>query len=149
MDEQPTTVNRTGEWMPVTTSGAHLECIGPELAAGFLARLYEPAPESINVALGAFEDNGKLIGVAVLGASTLLRATATVAISPDRRRLKVGSDLLCALLRQAHDDGVRYLVFSHPAAGPLEELVRSLGLAMTRRVHQGRTTIAVLVPSEL
>jgi GNAT superfamily N-acetyltransferase len=148
MRKQPTTVDHTVDGTPATASGAHLESIPPEVAAGFLARLGERSPEPIDAAVGAREDNGNLIGVAVLGASNPERASATVAVTPERRRLKVGSDLLYALLGHAQAHGLRYLILAHPAAGPAEGLVRSLGLSIARRVDHGVTKLVVLVPSQ-
>jgi GNAT superfamily N-acetyltransferase len=146
-----TTVEPLPEETPVTASGAHLAVIAPEVAAGFLARLGEVGPQAIEVALGALEDDGTLIGVAVLGPAIRQRAWATVAVTPARRRLKVGSDLLGALLRQPDIRGLRYLACSRPAvsagtAGPA--LVRSLGLITARRVHQGMATLVVVVASQ-
>jgi GNAT superfamily N-acetyltransferase len=133
---------------PVTTSGAHLGVIDPEGAAEFLDRLGEVGPEPIEVALGALEDDGTLIGVAALGPSTRQRAWATVAVTPARRRLKVGSDLLGALLLHAGTRDLRYLACAQPtvAAGTAE--VRSMGLITARRVHHGVATLVVVVASQ-
>jgi GNAT superfamily N-acetyltransferase len=140
--------------MPVTASGAHLRPIDAEVAAAFLVRLGEAGPGSIDTAVGAYEDNGTMIGVAVLGPSSRQRAWATVAVTRERRRLKVGSDLLGALLGRAAAQGLHYVASSHPVAAlaeglaPSEGLARSLGLITAHRVHQGMTTVVVVVPSE-
>jgi GNAT superfamily N-acetyltransferase len=134
--------------MLVTASGAHLRPVDPEVAAAFLARLGEAGPEPIETAVGAYEDNGTMIGVAVLGPSSRQRASLTVAVTPERRRLKVGSDLLGALLGRAGAEGLGYVACSHPVAVPAEGLARSMGLITARRVHQGVATVVVVVPSE-
>jgi GNAT superfamily N-acetyltransferase len=139
------TVDQPAEGTPVTASGAHLGVIDPEVAAGFLARLGELGPEPIEVAMGAREDDGTLIGVAVLGPSTRQRAWATVAVTPARRRLNVGSDLLGALLRQAGTRDLRYLASSQPTAAAGTALVRSMGLITARRVHRGVATLVVIL----
>ncbi|HZQ28164.1 MAG TPA: hypothetical protein VFA94_10745 [Acidimicrobiales bacterium] len=53
-----------------TASGAKVRPIPPDTATTFLARVGEPAFGTITVAFGAHEDDGTLIGVAVLGART-------------------------------------------------------------------------------
>jgi GNAT superfamily N-acetyltransferase len=131
--------------IPATASGAHIDDVDPGVAAAFLARLGERGPEPIATALGAFEDDGTLIGLAVFGTSTRERAWATVAVMPARRRLQVGTDLLGALLRQSATQGIRYLVCSHPVVAPAGDLVRSMGLTAARHVHQGMTTLVIIV----
>jgi GNAT superfamily N-acetyltransferase len=132
----------------VTASGAHLSPIDPKAAAAFLARLDEPSPQPIDIALGALEDNGMLIGVAVLRASSPERAWVTVAVAPPRRRLKVASDLLTALVGLAAEQGLRYLACSHPLPTPSQGLAASVGLVTARRVHQGVETVVIIVPSQ-
>ena len=90
LTRQPT-ANQAPRAIPVTTSGAHLSPIDAKAAAAFLARLDEHGPEPIDVALGALEDSGTLIGVGVVGASSPQRAWVSVAVAPPRRRLKVGT----------------------------------------------------------
>jgi GNAT superfamily N-acetyltransferase len=151
VDSRQATVELPTEGTPVTTSGAHLAAIETEVAVTFLARLGGVSPEPIEIALGALEDDGTLIGVAVLGPTIRQREWATVAVTPARRRLKVGSDLLGTLLRHAGTRGLRYLACCQ-RAGAAETastaLLRSMGLISARRVCQGAATLLVVVVSQ-
>ena len=119
---------------PVTASGATLTAIPAETAEAFLARLGERAPEPLELALGAHEDDGTLIGVAAYGAVRANHGSLIVAVVPERRRLRVGSDLLQALLAAAARTGMGWFRVSYPSgAVAADALVRSCGLATARR----------------
>jgi GNAT superfamily N-acetyltransferase len=82
-----------------TLSGAHIRRIRPSTAATFLTRNGLDPDEPLRWALGAFEPPSDLIGVvAVAGGAIPLRVA--VAVAPERRRLKVGTDLVTALIHQ-------------------------------------------------
>ena len=132
----------------VTASGAKIVAISAEAAEAFLARVSEASP-GIEVALGALQDDGVLIGVAILGtAANRVQAPATVAVSPARRRLMVGSDLLHALLAEATARGVQRLHVTYPVGKPgAEGLIRSSGLVTARRIAHGVVAAIVLVPA--
>jgi GNAT superfamily N-acetyltransferase len=130
-----------------TASGAKLEAITTDAAKGFLARLSERGPDTIGIALGAFESDGALIGVAVLGEPSASSAPAVVAVAPERRRLKVGSDLLHALLAETARRGVRRVFVTYPAHSPsADALIRASGLVAARRVVNGLATVVLAVP---
>jgi GNAT superfamily N-acetyltransferase len=119
---------------PVTTSGAKIATIPAETAEAFLARLGERAPDPIELALGAFEDELTLIGVAAYGAVKANHGSLIVAVAPERRRLGIGSDLLQTLLADAARTGVRWFLVSYPSdAVAADALVRNCGLTTARR----------------
>jgi hypothetical protein len=128
-----------------TLSGARLAPINPVQAGSFLAHLGLRAPASLDTTFGAFEDNGALIGIAALEVPKLAAVSATVAVRPERRRLKVGSDLLHLLICHAHRNNVRYVVFAPAEATGIEAVARSLGLNAARRVHRGIVDAVVVV----
>jgi len=124
-----------------TASGAKLAAIPADVAEAFLARLGEHGPASIEAALGAHEDSGTLIGVAAFGDVSADHGSFIVAVVPDRRRLKIGSDLLHALVADAARSGVRWFQVSYPAgAADADALARSCGLTIARRVGAGTVT---------
>lgn len=131
-----------------TVSGARIEMLSPDLTQAFFDRLglADFRPTTNDVAWGAFEDAGPLIGVGVLGEATSLRARAWIAVVPERRRLGVGSELLGLVAAAAKELGLGYLTYRHCAgdAAP-HHLARSLGLPLARRVNHGGTwTVIVL-----
>jgi hypothetical protein len=81
-----------------TLSGAHIRHLPPEDACAFLHRLSVQPHPPMHVALGAFEDNGSLVGVVALSGSAARRTTIHLAVTPERRRLKIGTDLLQTLV---------------------------------------------------
>src|SRR5687768_8725843 len=97
-----------------TTSGARLAAVSSEVAEAFLARLGERGPDPIEVALGAHEDDGTLIGVAAFGAVRADHGSLIVAVVPERRRLRIGSDLLQALMADAARTGMHWFRVSYP-----------------------------------
>jgi GNAT superfamily N-acetyltransferase len=144
MSQQAVAVHN--ERVVATASGARIAPIPAAQARVFLARLDETAPERVDVALGAVEDDESLIGVAVLSAA-VHRGAAMIAVLPSRRRLKVGSDLLHALLEQAATRAIYYLTGCprRASAAATDALLRSFGLVAARHVHHGTATIVVVV----
>jgi len=135
-------------WHRPTASGATLAAIPSEVAEAFLARLGEHGPDSIEMALGAHEDDGTLMGVAAFGAVRGDHGSLIVAVVPERRRLNIGSDLLHALVAEAARTGIRWFQVSYPAdAAAADALVRTCGLTAARRVDAGTIT-AVLDTTE-
>ena len=131
-----------------TASGAKLAAIPSEVAEAFLARLGEHGPDSIELALGAHEDDGTLIGVAAFGAVRADHGSLIVAVVPERRRLKIGSDLLLRARGRRGANG-------HPVVpgvlsrrrGRCRRAARTCGLTTARRVDAGTVT-AVLDTTE-
>jgi GNAT superfamily N-acetyltransferase len=145
LEKRPTEDDQGTVLVWPTLSGARLASIDPAQAGRFLAHLGERAPTSLDTAFGAFEDNGALIGVGTLEAPKCAVVLATVAIRPERRRLKVGTDLLHLLMRHARTIGASYLVFGPAEATAIEAIARSLGLITARRVCHGTVTTVVVV----
>lgn len=132
----------------MTTSGARIAPLSEATVRTFLARLDQPAPESVDAALGAFEEGQTLIGVAALGDRRNTGASLTIVIVPARRKLKIGSDLLHAAVAEAASSGVKRLLVTYPedAAGS-DALFRSSSLLTARRRVGGEVTTVLLVPA--
>jgi len=130
-----------------TTSGAQIVPISLEAAEAFLDRVGERAPEEIWMAVSAVQDNGPVIGVAVLGASLTDEGRVMVAVAPEWRRLKVGSDLINALVDEARRRGVRHFRISYPAtATTADAFLRSCGLMSARQTVNGTVTAVLFLP---
>jgi hypothetical protein len=81
-----------------TLSGAQVRQLSDAGAKDFLTRYSAPLVEqAIRLALGAYDDSGSLIGVLVLTGPSNCVATVHLAVVPERRRLKLGTDLLHAV----------------------------------------------------
>jgi GNAT superfamily N-acetyltransferase len=125
----------------ITTSGAKVEAVDPDSAQRFLARLERRGPELVELALGAHEPAGRLIGVAAFGDVGVDHASLVVAVVPDRRRLGIASELLYALADEAARTGLRWFLVSYPSSEMAgDALVRSCGLTSARRVVDGTVT---------
>ena len=125
----------------VTSSGAKIAPVSVEAAEAFLARVGERGPDEIWIALAALKDDESMIGIAVLGASVSDEGRAMVAISPEYRRLQIGTDLLHALGEDAHARGLRFMRIGYRAdATTVDALVRSSGLMASREVANGLVT---------
>jgi len=132
-----TTTGTTGQadGQRLTTSGAKVAAIDAETAQAFLGRLGEHGPKSIELALGAHETEGTLIGVAAFGDVGVDHAALIVAVVPERRRLGIGSDLIYALADDAVLTGLRWFQVSYLASDvAADALVRTCGLTSARRV---------------
>lgn len=139
----PTTTGTPGgaDRQRVTASGAKVAPISPETALPFLARLGVRGPELIELALGAHETEGPLIGVAAFGDVGVDHASLIVAVVPECRRLGIGSELLYALADDAVLTGLRWFLVSYPASEvAADALVRTSGLTSARRVVDGTVT---------
>ena len=78
-----------------TLSGAHIREVPDSEAREFFSRHSTPLVQrSIRLALGAFEENGSLIGALAITGPPDCVATIHLAISPERRLLKLGTDLV-------------------------------------------------------
>ena len=138
-----TTTGTTGgaDRQRITASGAKVAPIDRDSARTFLARLGERGPEPIELALGAHEPEGTLIGVAAFGGVGVDHASLIVAVVPDRRRLGIASELLHALADEAARTGLRWFLVSYPASElAADALVRTCGLTTARRVVDGTVT---------
>ena len=131
----------------VTASGAKVVPVSVEAAEGFLARLDQRGAGPIASALGALQDDGFLMGVGLLGAEADHQAPAFVAVARERRRLKIGSDLLSALLDEASSRGLRRLRVTYEGSAAADGLLRGSGAVTARRVTGGVVTAVLLVPS--
>jgi ribosomal protein S18 acetylase RimI-like enzyme len=80
-----------------TLSGVRIRELTETAAREFLRRRSSHAPHRIRLGLGAFEDNGALVGVLVVTGYADGNSIIHVAVSPERRRLKIGTDLVQAL----------------------------------------------------
>jgi GNAT superfamily N-acetyltransferase len=131
-----------------TLSGARIQPARPENVAGYLVRLGAVSDYSAHArAWEALESDGCKIGVAVLDQVTAICARAFVGVSPERRRLGIGTDLLSLLLDEAAALGSALLLGTHCAQTQApRRLVGSMGLMAEWRVHQGLATIAISVP---
>lgn len=132
----------------LTTSGAKIVSVSTDAAEAFLGRVGVRGPEEIWVALAALQDTGAMIGVAVLGASSADDGRVMVAVAPERRRLRVGSDLLHALAAEAEARAVTHLRLSYPAdaAAAADALLRGSGLATARSLVNGVVTSVLFLP---
>jgi len=80
-----------------TLSGAHVRPLSEPDAKAFLERNSAPMLQPVQIALGAFEDNGDLVGVLAVTGSPPAVGTIHLAITPERRRLKLATDLVQTL----------------------------------------------------
>jgi ribosomal protein S18 acetylase RimI-like enzyme len=81
------------------------------------------------MALGAFEDSGALIGAVAIGMPSSRATSVGIAVTPERRRLKIGTDLFQALVVDHLPATSRQVVFSHPVSSePAFGFLRSLEL---------------------
>ena len=80
-----------------TLSGVHIRELTETVAREFLQRRSAHVPNPIPQGLGAFEDNGALVGVLAVTGYADGVTIIHVAVSPERRRLKIGTDLVQAL----------------------------------------------------
>lgn len=80
-----------------TLSGAHIRPLSEPDANAFLERKGAPRLSPVRIALGAFEDNGDLVGVLAVTGPPPAVGTVHVAITPERRRLKLATDLVQTL----------------------------------------------------
>ena len=136
--------------LPVLTrAGARVDRIPPTVAWTFLARLGDAAwTHDIDLALGALTDSGELAGVAVLSPPAPEWTSAYVAVTPARRRLGLGADLLVVLLDAAGNRGLHGLACAlETDTGPARLLCGSLGLTpkIVRSPH-GPDVAAIPVP---
>jgi GNAT superfamily N-acetyltransferase len=123
--------------LPVLTlAGARVDRIPTGVASKFVARLPDAAwTGDVALAVGAVTDSGELVGVAVLSPAHEEWARALVAVTPARRRLGLGADLLLVLVDGAANCALRGLAcVLETDATPAQRLCRALGLE-PRIVH--------------
>lgn len=130
-----------------SASGARIERIATSEAVAWLERHAEGLSKEPDDAWGASEDNGTLIGVAALAAGER-HCEAIVAVVPARRRLKVGGDLLHALLEEARAREQSYLGCTpRGTSSGAAEFLRAQGLVVSRRTADGTVRVVALIPS--
>lgn len=135
--------------LPVLTlAGARVDRIPTTMASTFVARLPDAAwTGDIDLAVGAVTDSGELVGVALLSPPQKKWAKALVAVTPARRRLGVGADLLLVLVDGAARRGLRGIACAlETDAAPAQRLCRALGLRpRIVRSHQDADVIQILI----
>jgi hypothetical protein len=96
----------------------------------FVARLPDVVwTGDIDRAVGAATDSGELVGVGVLSPPHAQWAKALVAVTPARRRLGLGADLLLVLVDGAANCGLRGIACALATdATPAQRLCGTLGL---------------------
>ena len=147
---QPVVAAHDSGMTAASTSGAGVSSISVEAAENLMAQADERLPGPIDVAFGAVEDDGRLIGVAVLCSAAFLTsvANATLVVSADRRRLNIGTDLMHRVVAEAGARRLSHLKISYPAtAVAADAFLGSLGLVTAKRVLAGTVTTVVAVPS--
>jgi hypothetical protein len=107
--------SRRGHPALKTLSGAHIGPLPSDRAQLLLRRFGLPSPYRLPLALGAYDDDGLAIGVLATGRRTAGRTSVWLAVTPERRRLKVATDLLDTLLVEHADAISPRLVFRHAA----------------------------------
>jgi GNAT superfamily N-acetyltransferase len=135
--------------LPVLTlAGARVDRIPTGVASTFVARLPDAAwTGDIDLAVGAVTDSGELVAVAVLSPPDPDWAKALVAVTPARRRLGLGADLLLVLVDGAANRGLRGLAGALTDATPAQRLCRALGLEpRIVRTHHDADVIEILIP---
>jgi hypothetical protein len=136
--------------LPVLTlAGARVDRIPTCAASTFVARLPDAAwTGDIDLAVGAVTDSSELVGGAVLSPPHAERAKALVAVTPARRRLGLGADLLLILVDGATNRSLRSVACTLKTdATPAQRLCRTLGLSpRIVRSHQDADVIEIPIP---
>jgi GNAT superfamily N-acetyltransferase len=136
-----------------TASGARIETLALDLARAFLDRYglagYRPAP--FDLAWGAFEDSGCLIGVGVVANVTLQGGRTWIAVAPERRRLGVGGELASLIVTAAQRRNLRHLTCRYRVDDPApHHLAGSLELPLAHQVDgDGTWTVIALTRDEM
>jgi len=134
--------------LPVLTlAGARVDRIPTGVASTFVARLADAAwSGDIDVAVGAVTDSGELVGVAVLSPPCDEWARALVAVTPARRRLGLGADLLLVMVDRAANRALRGLACAlETDPTPAQRLCHTLGL-QPRIVHSHHNADVIEIP---
>lgn len=128
----------------VTRSGAHVVPVEAEVAAAFLERVGARGPDEIWVALAAMQDHATMVGVAVLGATPADLSRIMIAVSPERRRLHIGTDLLHGLLAEAAQSDVHLLRISYPVRDvAADAFLQASGVVTGRQVLNDVVTLVL------
>ncbi len=132
----------------LTLAGARVDRIPTGVAATFVARLADAAwTGDIDLAVGAVTDSGELVGIALLSPPHAEWAKALVAVTPARRRLGLGADLLLVLVHEAANRALRGIACAlETDTTAAQRLCRTLGLE-PRIVHspQDADVIEILI----
>lgn len=135
--------------LPVLTlAGARVDRIPTGVASTFVARLPDAVwAGDLDLAVGAVTDSGELVGVGVLSPPQAQWAKALVAVTPARRRLGLGADLLLVLVDGAANRGLRGIACPlETDATPAQRLCHTLGLrSRIVRSHQDADVIEILL----
>lgn len=93
--KNPPFTSQVSSYQRHTLSGAHIREVAESEAKTFLSRHSTPlAQQHLRLALGAFEDDGSLVGVLAITGPPDCVATIHLAVTPERRRLRLGTDLV-------------------------------------------------------
>jgi hypothetical protein len=132
-----------GQTTRPTISGAHLEPVSINAIDLFLSRLAVPAPPHLHLALGARDDDGQLVGVLAAGTLTATKTSIWIVVTPERRRLKIATDLFDTLTLDHRPSITAQLVFHHPAQCPTAaSFIKSTGLT-ARRLTPNQTIVTL------
>ncbi len=130
-DPQAPSPSRQDLHLPVLTlAGARVDRIPTGVASTFVARLPDAAwTGDIDLAVGAVTDSGELVGTALLSPPHAEWADALVAVTPARRRLGLGADLLLVLVDGAANRALRGIACAlETDTTAAQRLCRTLGL---------------------
>ncbi|MHB8246727.1 MAG: GNAT family N-acetyltransferase [Acidimicrobiales bacterium] len=148
MSRSQATIGRTEPDLAGTVSGIRIGQLSAEAAEGFLAQAGVRIPLPIDAALGAFDDEETIIGVAAIGCRANAGASLTVAVAPAWRRRRVGSDLLRSIVAEAAARKINRVLLAYPESSvAAEALVHSSGLLAAQRRSGGEVTVLLLVSS--
>jgi hypothetical protein len=102
-----------------------------------------PVLPATRLTLGAFEDNGDLVGVLAVTGSSVGAATIHVAVSPERRRLKLATDLVQTLVSDHRERiGRPYRFCNSVVVEAARALTASIEPPVSRRVPARRNKMS-------
>jgi hypothetical protein len=113
------------------------------VASRLLPRLGLPPRGHIQLALAAHDDDGVVVGVFAVAPLTASTTTVWLAVPPERRRLKIATDLFDTLTVDYRASISDQLVFQHRADCPIAaSFIQSTGLP-ARRLASNQTTLTL------
>jgi GNAT superfamily N-acetyltransferase len=133
----------------IMRSGAKIEPIDSHAALAFLEQssAIDAVRGYAGAAWGAFAADATLVGVAALSISGPTPSQAYVAIVPECRRHRVGSDLMEVLMHEVQGRHLRALSCTCASADPgPQQFLKSLHMTVARRVTDHTGVIVLVVP---
>jgi hypothetical protein len=128
-------------WPRQTLSGAQVREIPETLAQTFLSRHSAPVLQASRLTLGAFEDSGALVGVLAVTGSSVEAATIHVVVTPERRRLKLATDLVQTLASDHTERIGRTYKFCNAVAVEAASVLRA-SIDSPRRIPLGQNEMS-------